>query len=196
MLLILRLNDCCFRPTYRLLKRNGLYQRIQFTVLLFAVFVPLFSHNLFAQTTSSIQGKCSDFMYKPIVSGVVLYNNPETGRTYTLRTNYRGEYLSLGVTPGKYRVLVYAKPEDQNSGAVLYEIDGYEVRLGENTLNIDRHTAERYGSTASSVRPQHESGEQSASAQANVATATVSGTCIGEAGQALIGAVVEYVDLS
>lgn len=113
----------------------------------------LYGNEVLSQTTASIQGYCKDSRGNPIAGAVVLYNNPATGQTYTLRVNARGEYLSLGVNPGKYRVLVYKSLDDQKSGAILYEIDGYEVKLTENWLNIDPRTVQEYVSAEHSPAP-------------------------------------------
>ena len=47
---------------------------------------------------------------------VVVYANLDNGQKYTLKTNKKGEYFSLGITPGKYNVTLYKSADDQKAG--------------------------------------------------------------------------------
>ena len=71
---------------------------IVFVILALGLCVP----PVFAQASGTIKGTCKDAEGKPIAGAVVEYDNLDNGQKYTLKTNRKGEYFSLGVTPGKY----------------------------------------------------------------------------------------------
>ena len=57
-----------------------------------------------AQNFGSVKGVAKDMEGKPIVGATVEFANSDTGRKYDLKTNNKGEYFSLGLEPGKYKV--------------------------------------------------------------------------------------------
>jgi tetratricopeptide (TPR) repeat protein len=91
----------------------------------------------FAQAAGTVKGVCRDAEGKPIASAVVEFANLDNGQKYNLKTNNKGEYFSLGVTPGKYKVTLYQTPDDQKAGKELYHINGFQVSLDENLLDLD-----------------------------------------------------------
>jgi len=52
-----------------------------------------------AQTTGTVKGVCKDADGNPIVQGEVEWTSSETGHKYDLKTNKKGEYFSLGISP-------------------------------------------------------------------------------------------------
>ncbi len=106
---------------------------ILLTVLALAMSAP----QLFAQASGSVKGVCRDAEGKPIVGAVVEYTNLDNGQKYNLKTNKNGEYFSLGLTPGKYKVTLYKTPDDQKANKELYHINGFQVSLDENNLDLD-----------------------------------------------------------
>ena len=92
---------------------------------------------LFAQASGSIKGVCKDAQGNPIVDGVVVYANQDNGQKYTLKTNKKGEYFSLGVSPGKYNVMLYKNADDLKAGTAMDHVNGFQVQLDENTLDFD-----------------------------------------------------------
>jgi tetratricopeptide (TPR) repeat protein len=92
---------------------------------------------VFAQASGSVKGTCKDTEGKPIVGAVVVYENQDNGQKYTLKTNGKGEYFSLGLSPGKYKLTLYKTPDDQKAGKELYHIGGIQLQLDENTQDID-----------------------------------------------------------
>src|SRR5574337_1755633 len=64
----------------------------------------LCASTLVAQTLATVKGVCKDVNGNPIAGATVEYSGVETGRKYTLKTNNKGEYFSLGIAPGKYNV--------------------------------------------------------------------------------------------
>ncbi len=84
-----------------------------------------------AQTTGTVKGVCKDAEGKPIAQAEVLWSGTETGRTYTLKTNNKGEYFSLGLVTGKYNVKL------NKDGKELFHINGVTVGLDETSLDFD-----------------------------------------------------------
>src|SRR5271155_3448279 len=91
--------------------------------LVFALAVGLSVPLAYAQTTGSVKGTCRDADGKPIAQAEVTWTGIETGRTYTLKTNNKGEYFSLGITPGKYNLKL------SKDGKELYHLNGVLVTL-------------------------------------------------------------------
>jgi tetratricopeptide (TPR) repeat protein len=93
---------------------------------------------VFGQASGSVKGICKDPEGKPIVGGVVLYENLDNGQKYAIKTNAKGEFFSLGLASGKYKVTLYKTPEDQKAGKELYHFNGVGVQIGdENGLDFD-----------------------------------------------------------
>ena len=92
---------------------------------------------VFAQASGSVKGVCKDAQGGPIVDGVVVYTNLDNGQKYTLKTNKKGEYFSLGVSPGKYNVSLYRSADDQKAAKEADHVNGFQVQLDENTLDFD-----------------------------------------------------------
>jgi len=57
--------------------------------------------HVLAQASGTVKGVCKDQQGNPIADGVVVYSNLDNGQKYVLKTNKKGEYFSLGLTPGK-----------------------------------------------------------------------------------------------
>jgi tetratricopeptide (TPR) repeat protein len=92
---------------------------------------------VFAQSSGNVQGVCKDPQGNPIVDGVVVYANQDTGQKYTLKTNKKGEYFSLGVAAGNYTVTLYKNADDQKANKEMFHFGKVQVALGDNTLNFD-----------------------------------------------------------
>ena len=76
-----------------------------FAILLFAILaLGLCIPPAFAQSAGSVKGVCKDAQGNPLVDAVVVWANMDNGQKYTLKTNKKGEYFSLGLSPGKYLV--------------------------------------------------------------------------------------------
>src|ERR1039458_165347 len=65
-----------------------------------------------AQASGSVKGVCKDAQGNPIADAVVVWANMDNGQKYTLKTNKKGEYFSLGLSPGKYLVTLYKNADD------------------------------------------------------------------------------------
>jgi tetratricopeptide (TPR) repeat protein len=91
----------------------------------------------FAQTSGSVKGVCKDTDGKPIVGGVVIYANQDSGQKFTVTTNAKGEYFSLGITPGNYNVTLYKSADDAKANKEIFHVNRFPVSLSENTLDFD-----------------------------------------------------------
>jgi tetratricopeptide (TPR) repeat protein len=121
--------------------------------------------HVFAQAAGSIKGVCKDVQGNPIVDGVVQLVNLDNGQKYTLKTNKKGEYFSLGIASGKYKVTLYQNADDLKANKELYHIAGYQVTLDENTLDLDlkkeqERTAQGQGLTPEQLKQQQEAKEK------------------------------------
>ncbi len=115
-------------------------------LLVFAVglCVPL----AFAQTTGTVKGVCTDEAGKPIVQGEVEWYAVETGHKYTLKTNNKGEYFSLGIVPGKYNVKL--RKDDKE----LFHFNGVEVGVDETPLDFDLKKEQVNAAKAQGLTPE------------------------------------------
>jgi tetratricopeptide (TPR) repeat protein len=108
-----------------------------FAILLFAILtLGLCTPSLFAQS-GTVKGVCKDADGKPMPDAIVVYANLDNGQKYSLKTNKKGEYFSLGITPGKYNVTLYKNADDEKAGKEADHFNGYQVQLDENNLDID-----------------------------------------------------------
>ena len=99
--------------------------------LLFVLAVGLSAPSAFAQAMGSVKGVCKDTEGKPITQAEVEWSGVETGRKYTLKTNNKGEYFSLGISPGKYNVRLL------KDGKEIFHFNGVPVEVDEKELDFD-----------------------------------------------------------
>ncbi len=110
---------------------------------------------VFAQATGTVKGVCKDAEGKPIADASVTYTSSETGRKYTLKTNKKGEFFSLGIAPGKYKVVL------SKDGKELFNFNNVPVTLDENVLDFDlqkemANAAKGTGLSAEQLKKQQE----------------------------------------
>ena len=96
-------------------------------VLVVALSAPL----AFSQTTGTVRGVVKDNDGKPIVGAAIEWVGVETGHTYTLKTNNKGEYFSIGLVPGKYNLRIL------KDGKEIWHINNIPVGLDELTQDVD-----------------------------------------------------------
>ncbi len=109
-----------------------------FVILIFAILAfGLSLPPVFAQASGTVKGVCKDMQGNPVVDGIVVWANQDNGQKYPLKTNKRGEYFSLGLTPGKYNVTLYKDADDQKAGKEMDHVNGFVVKLEENTNDFD-----------------------------------------------------------
>ena len=105
-------------------------QRLLIVVLVVAV-AALCVPPVFAQATGTVKGVCRDMEGKPIAAANLEWFNTENGRKYNLKTNNKGEYFSLGIEPGKYKVTL------THDGKQLDQVTNFPVGADEATLDFD-----------------------------------------------------------
>ena len=54
--------------------------------------------------SATVKGVCKDAEGKPIPDAQVVWHNMDTGRTFNLKTDKKGEYFSLGLDAGNYTI--------------------------------------------------------------------------------------------
>lgn len=82
--------------------------------------------------TGTVKGYVKDDAGKPVANAQVEMANLDNGRKVTLKTDSKGQFFSIGVPPGTYKVTV------SNNGQTLWSTPKYPVSLGDNPeLAID-----------------------------------------------------------
>ena len=120
-----------------------------------------------AQASGTVKGTAKDSQGNPVADGVVVWSNMDNGQKYTLKTNKKGEYFSLGLTPGKYLVTLYKDNDDLKANKEMDHVKGFQVQLDENTLDFDvkkemENTAKGQGLTPEQIKQQQEAKEKQA----------------------------------
>jgi tetratricopeptide (TPR) repeat protein len=109
-----------------------------FAILLFAILaLGLCVPPIFAQATGSVKGVCKDAQGNPLADAMVVWANMDNGQKYPLKTNKKGEYFSLGLSPGKYLVTLYRNADDMKANKELDHVKGFAVTLDESELPFD-----------------------------------------------------------
>jgi tetratricopeptide (TPR) repeat protein len=100
-------------------------------IVLISLIALWFAPLALTQNTGTVKGTCKDTEGKPIAGALVEWMNVENGRKYELKTNNKGEYFSLGISPGKYKVTL------SKDGKEIYNFTGVNVSLDETPLDFD-----------------------------------------------------------
>jgi len=145
-----------------------------FTIFVFLVLtLGLCAPPVFAQASGTVKGVCKDIEGKPLAGALVQYDNLDNGQKYTLKTNGKGEYFSLGLTPGKYNVTLYKSPDDQKAGKEADKVKGFQVALDENTLDFDLKKEQENQAKGVGLTPEQLKQQQEQQAKAQKETTTV-----------------------
>jgi len=129
--------------------------------LLLVLVVGLCAPSVFAQALGSVKGVVKDAEGKPLVGVTVEWLGVETGRKYTLKTNAKGEYFSLGISPGKYKLTV------SKDGKQIFFLNGIPVGVDELVQDVDlkkeaEQQAQGQGMTAEQAKQMQEAQAQAA----------------------------------
>src|SRR5260370_35824973 len=81
--------------------------------------------------SAPVKGVCKDAQGNPIADAQVVWHNNDNGRTFTLKTNKKGEYFSLGLDPGKYLITL------SKDGKELDSVKNHQIGSDETTLDFD-----------------------------------------------------------
>jgi tetratricopeptide (TPR) repeat protein len=84
-----------------------------------------------AQQSGVVKGVCKDLDGKPYAGATVEWVSNETGRKVVTKTNSKGEYYSLGLLPGHYKVTLLQGDKE------IFHYGGVTVGLEETTLDFD-----------------------------------------------------------
>jgi tetratricopeptide (TPR) repeat protein len=152
-------NNTVMRREATMKKRSAVFG---FVLLMLGLCAP----PLFSQVSSgTVKGVCKDVQGNPFPDAVVIYANQDTGQKYTLKTNKKGEYFSLGLTPGAYNVTLYRNADDAKANKELFHVVRFPVALSENTLDMDlkkeqERAAQGQGLTPEQVKQMQEAQEK------------------------------------
>ena len=122
-----------------------------------------------AQTTGTVKGLVKDAEGKPIPQADVEWTGVESGHTYKLKTNNKGEYFSLGIVPGKYNVKL------SKDGKELFHLNGIPVGLDETDVPFDlkkeqTNAAQGQGMTAEQAKAKADAAAKAAAENKTVGT--------------------------
>jgi tetratricopeptide (TPR) repeat protein len=143
-------------------------QRLLIVVLVVAV-AALCVPPVFAQATGSVKGVCKDATGTPIVGANLEWLNTDNGRKYNLKTNKKGEYFSLGIEPGKYKVTL------TQDGKQLDQVAGFPVGMDEANLDFDLKKSQVEAAAQKGINPEQLKAMQEQQAKAAKETNTVKG---------------------
>jgi tetratricopeptide (TPR) repeat protein len=140
-----------------------------FVILALGVCVP----PVFGQASGSVKGVCKDSSGAPIADGYVVWANQDNGQKYPLKTNKKGEYFSLGISPGKYNVTLYKNADDMKAGKEIDHVNGFNVQLDENELPFDLKKDQESAAKGQGLTPEQLKQMQEAQAKNAKETNTV-----------------------
>jgi tetratricopeptide (TPR) repeat protein len=135
-------------------------QRLLLVMLVMAL-TALCVSPVFGQATGTIKGTCKNLDGTPVVGANVEWANTDNGRKYNLKTNKKGEYFSLGIEPGKYKVTL------TQDGKQLDQVSNFPVGLDEAVLDFDLkksqvEAAQQKGISAEQLKQMQEAQEKNA----------------------------------
>ena len=133
--------------------------RKYFVLLLLLVVVGLCAPLALAQTTGTVKGTCKDSEGKPIAQAEVEWTGVESGHTYKLKTNNKGEYFSLGIVPGKYNV------KFTKDGKEIFHISNITVGLDEVVQDLDLKKEQVNAGQAQGMTPEQAKARAEAAAK-------------------------------
>ena len=81
--------------------------------------------------SATVKGTCKDEQGNLITDAQVVWHNNDSGRTFTLKTDKKGEYFSLGLDAGKYTVTL------SKDGKELDSVKNFKIGLDEVDLDFD-----------------------------------------------------------
>jgi tetratricopeptide (TPR) repeat protein len=88
-----------------------------------------------SQVTATVKGKVLDESGQPMVGAVVEYHSLDTGRKYTIDVDKKGEYYSIAVASGTYKVNFYRNKEEMKAGRVLFFLNKVQVTISRDNIN-------------------------------------------------------------
>lgn len=126
--------------------------------ILVVLMVTLGAAPLFAQT-GSVKGVCKDTEGKPIAGAEVVWLNTDNGSQYKIKTDKKGNYFSLGVALGKYKVSLMQGEKE------LFHYNGVAVNSDETTLDFDLQKEQQQQAQGQGLSPEQLKQRQEAAAK-------------------------------
>jgi len=114
-------------------------------LFLILAMMAIFNVSAVAQTTTVIKGVCKDVEGKPLAGVTVELNNLDNGHKVILKTDNHGNYYSMGILSGTYRINLIG-----TDGKQIFYLNNVLLKLGgDNTYDIDlsKQKAEGTGAT-------------------------------------------------
>ncbi|HYE25131.1 MAG TPA: tetratricopeptide repeat protein [Clostridia bacterium] len=133
--------------------------RKNIVLALFLALAAIFTVSAAAQTTD-VKGRVLDEAGNPIVNSKVVLQNVENGRKVELKTNNKGEYFTMGLTPGRYNIALLGQ-----DGKPIFQLSGVMVKLsGDNIydMNLQAERAKQQEAVPEEVRKQMEAQQKEA----------------------------------
>lgn len=127
----------------------------------------------FGQASGTVKGTAKDAQGNPVADAVVVWTNSDNGQKYTLKTNKKGEYFSLGLSAGTYLVTLYKNADDMKAGKEMDHVKGFRVQLDENTLDFDVKKEMENAAKGQGLTPEQVKQMQEQQAKAAKETTTV-----------------------
>src|SRR5882724_11035157 len=137
------------------------------TMMLVVALAALCVPPVFAQATGTVKGVCKDIEGKPIEGANLVWNNTDNGRKYNLKTNKKGEYFSLGIEPGKYKITL------TQDGKQLDQVSNFPVGADEAILDFDLKKSQTEAAQQKGISPEQLKQMQEQQAKAAKETNTV-----------------------
>ncbi|MGH9546268.1 MAG: carboxypeptidase regulatory-like domain-containing protein [Terriglobales bacterium] len=142
-------------------------QRLLMGMVVVAAVTVLCLPPVFAQATGTVKGVCKDMQGTPIVGANLEWSNTDNGRKYNLKTNKKGEYFSLGIEPGKYKVTL------TQDGKQLDQVTNFPVGADEAVLDFDLKKSQVEAAQQKGISPEQLKQMQEQQAKAAKETNTV-----------------------
>jgi tetratricopeptide (TPR) repeat protein len=127
----------------------------------------------FTQASGTVKGVCKDVDGKPLADAVVIYANQDNGQKYTLKTNKKGEYFSLGIASGTYTVTLYRNADDAKANKEAFHFSKVPVTLDESTLDFDLQKEQQKAAQGQGLSPEQLKARQEAEEKVKKENSTI-----------------------
>jgi len=136
-------------------------------LLLMMMTAGMFSSPALAQDFGTVKGTCKDVQGVPISGATVEWLNTDNGRKYDLKTNKKGEYFSLGIEPGTYKVIL------SKDGKELFHEDGRKIERDETVVDFNLKQEQENAAKGIGLTPEQLKQQQEAQAKQQAEVSTV-----------------------
>ncbi|MEO8726839.1 MAG: carboxypeptidase regulatory-like domain-containing protein [Acidobacteriaceae bacterium] len=109
------------------MRQRSIVAALTFTLLLLMGSLPAV-----AQVNATVKGKAVDSQGKPIAGATVQMVNVDNGRKFKMKTDKKGEFLNIGIAPGKYSATLTGE-----DGKVLSKVDNFPVDPSQEVNELD-----------------------------------------------------------